>query len=1329
MVNDKRDEIMLQMFDGTNYDKWKFRLNLFLELKECNEVLTNDEKPEKVTEGEWKVKDLKAKNYIVNSMTNTQLELIISEKTAKNMIKKLDDTYLVKSSATKLLIKRKLLDLKLKENENPVDFFDIFEKQINELRNAGENVSNEDKINYLLLALPEKLSHIVDIVDALPSKEKTVEYIKSKLLLEYKKKESNFDLSSVKNSLQAFSSDKYNLRKTNQSYFKNNKSNTQPENILSRPNPNYTKSMDSRNYSKRCFICNKIGHISRNCWSNIRFSQQRNSKQNTYVNSNKSARISNNNIIENKENSNSFHTEILEIRKTEEPKEINLATKQEEIKWLLDSGCSDHIINTDKYFSVSRNLENPVNIKVGDGFSLKSYTIGDIVTYFDVNGEMNKVTIKNIYYVPNMKQNLLSVSCIVKENNLVTFDKDSAKIYNSSGSLISVAVRKGKLFEMNGKVLFEENEEVKLFSTNKGMTNKEKWHRILGHTNFNCLNELCRLQLLNGLPTHLENEPMQCEVCLTNKMTNLPFENKRRRASDLLEIIHTDVNGPITQTGYKGEKYFVTFIDDYSRIAIVYCIKNKSDVYDRFVEYINLVHNQTGKRIKEIRCDNGKEYLNRQFFELAKQKGIFLKPAPAYTHELNGVAERYNRTIMDRARCLLLEAKLEKCYWPECIYTAAYLGNRLLTNTQEKKTPYEIFFKIRPDISNLHIYGSIAFIRIPEERRSSKLNPKSMKGKLVGYTDTGYKILVDDKVLVSRHVKFVENTTKFLSLDLEDEEIIQTKVDEKQQTKVDEKQKDEDDYVEEVKIQTRSKREKKLPKKFDDHIVYANLSNYLVPESYSEAIHSEDSKKWLQAMNKEISSLEENQTWKIVNQPLNKKIVEVKWIYRIKSDKTYKARVVAKGFQQDFVENEEIYSPVARMTTLKVLLSVSCVNSWKIEQMDVETAFLNGKIKSEVYIYPPDGYEIDPNKVCLLQKSLYGLRESPRDWYECFNDFMNNANFKRSNYDYCLYSGLIYESKIYLLLYVDDLLICGENERAISKLKLMLSERFHMKDLGKVNQYLGINIEYDANKKEMYLSQENYITGLAMKYELEESRIVETPMEINLKLEPADKIDDKIKYRNLIGTLLYIANGTRPDISFSVNYLSRFQQSYCETHYRYALRVLKYLYHTRSLKLNYNTRIMEKLDAFVDSDWASDTLDRKSTTGIIVRIFGNLVLWKTQKQRVVSRASTHAEFYALADCVQEVIPIKGILSEFGIKKEDSVNIYEDNSGAIALSKHGKFSKNSKHIDTSYHFVNDYEKKGIINVQKISTQDQLADILTKSLGKTMFKKFRALLGIY
>ena len=196
--------------------------------------------------------------------------------------------------------------------------------------------------------------------------------------------------------------------------------------------------------------------------------------------------------------------------------------------------------------------------------------------------------------------------------------------------------------------------------------------------------------------------------------------------------------------------------------------------------------------------------------------------------------------------------------------------------------------------------------------------------------------------------------------------------------------------------------------------------------------------------------------------------------------------------------------------------------------------------------------------MCMLNKALYGLRESPRAWYECLDDYLKSLGFIRSKHDYCLYTLEERDEIIYLIIFVDDLLICCKNRQNLDSIKSILKQRFLMKDLGKISMYLGINIEYDEKKNEMSLDQEKYIESLARKYEIEQAKLYETPMEQNLKLEPAQEINEKLKYRNLIGALLYISSGTRLDVSYSVNYLSRFQNCYDETHYKYALRILKY---------------------------------------------------------------------------------------------------------------------------------------------------------------------------
>ncbi|CAK1597951.1 unnamed protein product [Parnassius mnemosyne] len=356
------------------------------------------------------------------------------------------------------------------------------------------------------------------------------------------------------------------------------------------------------------------------------------------------------------------------------------------------------------------------------------------------------------------------------------------------------------------------------------MSKKEKLHRTMGHINFKNLESMCKNELLEGLPKDIEYEYLKCAICIENKMHNLPFHNNRRKAEEILEIVHTDLNGPHQTTGYNKEKYFLSFIDDYSKLVKVYCIRSKDEVYDYLLQYVNEVQNLTGKTIKELRFDNGKEYMNGRVFQFAKEKGIIIKPCPAYVHQLNGTAERYNRTLMDMGRCLLSEAKVERKFWPEVIKTAAYLKNRTLTNTIERKTPYEIFFKRKPSVQNLKLYGSRVFVRIREERRRSKWDKKAEVGILLGYTDTGYRVLINNRVIIARNCDIIEEDIKLCGLEGEEDNNTEYKIKEKE--KEDKRTQEERDTIkyDETSVaeskdeeqNRKSKRQVKRPLRFDE---------------------------------------------------------------------------------------------------------------------------------------------------------------------------------------------------------------------------------------------------------------------------------------------------------------------------------------------------------------------------------------------------------------------------------------------------------------------------------------------------------------------------------
>lgn len=341
-----------------------------------------------------------------------------------------------------------------------------------------------------------------------------------------------------------------------------------------------------------------------------------------------------------------------------------------------------------------------------------------------------------------------------------------------------------------------------------------------------------------------------------------------------------------------------------------------------------------------------------------------------------------------------------------------------------------------------------------------------------------------------------------------------------------------------------------------------------------------------------------------------------------------------------------------------------------------------------------------------------------------------SIGFARSKHEYCLYFKTVNGIQIFLLIYVDDILFFSSNLSLINETKSIFRKNFKMSDMGEVKQYLGIRILSSDDHKTLTLDQENYIDMIAKRFGIIQTKSYATPMEENLQILPTNELNEFENYRNLLGSLLYVSTCTRPDVAYAVNKLTRYQTRSSQEHFKYGLRILQYLFKTKNLKLNFcNSSSPITLDAFVDSDHGADHVDRKSTTGLVLRLGTNPILWKSQKQKCVALASTHAEYYALSECVSEILPIKGLLSELKISITNPLPIYEDNKGARDLAENGKFCKRSKHIDIRFHFVHDLVKQDKIKVNQISSEDNPADILTKALGKVKFQKFRYHLKVF
>ena len=948
------------------------------------------------------------------------------------------------------------------------------------------------------------------------------------------------------------------------------------------------------------------------------------------------------------------------------------------------------------------------------------------------SGRTQKCRIENVLYVPKLSYSLLSVSKVSEAGKITKFNRIGCEILNKEKKVIATATRVGNLYYLE---YCRKGQNLNVAKNNNEML----WHRRYGHISEQNLKSLANSELVEHFRYNSMKNIGFCESCIGGKQHRTPFGASERQTCDLLELVHSDVCGKISESSIGGAQYFLTFTDDKSRYSWVYMLKTKDQVFEYFLEWKNLVEKATKKKVVTLRTDNGGEYTSTQFEEYLKAEGIRHELTVPKTPQQNGVAERLNRTLVEMARSMLLDAKLPKKFWAEAVSTAVYLKNRSPSKPLSK-TPYEVWNGRKPKVNHLRVFGSDAYAHVPRDERG-KFDSKTRKCIMVGYgmITKGYRLYdpTDRKIVHSRDVQFNEQVKECgqSPQDVSDQDY--RLIAEFSETSDIESNSDATqpmaDEVPDPEMPRRSTRPRKQPDFYG--LEHSNVSEIACsPTSYQEATAGPNKEHWKAAMQTEMMSLKENDVWDLVKLPADKKVVGSKWVYKVKtgadgSVQRYKARLVAQGFTQKYgTDFDETFCPVVRQESLRLLMALSVQHGLTLHQFDVTTAFLNGTLDEEVYMQQPQGFTCQGKEelVCKLKKSIYGLKQSPRCWNSTLDAYLKKLGFVQTASDPCIYYQKTDKDIVYIGVYVDDIILAGRDEKRLQEIKGDFSKKFDIKDLGELKYFLGMKVVQIKGNNYIWIGQPAYTKNLMKSYGMQDSNPTSTPVDVNSKLQPAKDTDEPLnqtKYQSAVGSLMYLAVSTRPDISYAVNNLARFNSNPQKEHWTALKRVLRYLNGTINHGLLYKQGGPERLVGYSDADWAGDLSDRKSTSGYIFMFSGGPVSWSSKKQKCVALSTAEAEYVALSAAVQECIWLRQLEAELSSTNDVPTLIFEDNQSTIGMAKNPQFHGRAKHIDIRHHFVREQLAHGTIQLKYCPTTEMTADILTKGLNRERYSKLR------
>ena len=1328
----KFDTASITKLNSDNFRVWKMRLTSLFESHNLMQIVNGTKIRPALSGSEqtaWDQGNSDAKTTMLLAMSDSEVETVSGCTTAAEIWRKLGTIYLSVSGESKQIIWQKYYSVMAGPGKTPSKAMTEIQNYASQLRSMGVQIDDEMEVARIVSSLmDEKYRHFREAWRSVDVNKQSTALLLSRLKTWEMEEEEQVKALPKTEATKAYTAGKRSVK----------------------PKKSKEELAELKKRTK-CHQCKETGHWKTEC-PNKKKQGKPDSSQETNT-------------------------------RKEKAYEGAYGFSPSDDEWVCDSGANRHYCGRLDWFTEMEKYSKPKKVAIADNSDMSVVGVGKVKVKALIDGNWNEISIHDVEYVPG-GVNLFSENILLDKGFEVHKNRSGKIVFFRDGKPDIQAERKGGLQIMMFKPII-----------NKAMTVVKtiNWHQRLGHINSQFLKMTAKKVAAYGLED-MTGESVSCDVCPQAKSTKQSYKTSEKLVVYKPgESIHADL-GYATAVSHRGNRYFLVTKDAGSSFRQIYCQKTKDETVRNLKDAINFLSNQTGNSVKLFRSDNGTEFCNKEFRDFLSEKGIQFGLNAPYTPQSNGMVEREVRTEQEAARAMLIQCQLSEKHWDDAIQTAAYILNRTLSSKNKDKTPFELIFNKKPSLHHVRVFGCKAFVHIMD--KTKKWGPKAIECYLVGYNsiNKNYVLYVPSESKYIEQAKHVEFREEFMRESESESKTSQQEEDESnpvpeldssltlydeaeyldednlipsvtgnpfptpdssmslswaEEMELNDMEEDAEEAMEEARnsksdpkqsgeagkagiAERRPQRQTKPIARFQAGFSALSALTVSEPKCYKDAVKSADAGDWIEAMDSEMRSQHENNTWHLVKSPLDKKVLKCRWVFKVKTDpdgnlEKYKARLVVKGYNQvEGLDYEETFAPVCRYETIRIMLSMAVQEKWDIKQFDIGTAFLNSPLTEETYMEQPEGYEVGSNLVCKLDKGIYGLKQAPRAWHQTMKEKLGEMGFSPFKSDSCVYKKENKGKPIFVVMYVDDGLIMGKVSSELKREIDALQDSFKV-TVQPLNRFLGI--EMIRNENGIFIHQKKYIDDVLKRFNMSECKTLDIPMQPGLQLEGSKPPDTNFMYQELVGSLLFLARCTRPDITYAVHYLSRFFSNYGKSQWESAKKILQYLKGTKELGILYSREEDQFVCGFVDADYGSDRVSRKSTTGCLFTFNGAPVVWISKRQTCIALSSTESEYIALAQGGKEAVWITRIYSELGMSfQDDPICLKTDSQSAMKLAKNPEHHDKSKHIDIRHHYIRQLVESEKIILEYIPDKIQPADILTKSIVKENFLRKREFMGM-